>query len=69
MITKTENLTYKLKDINFQNGCLIDAESGEIVDLMLQLYAVFKNHPFELVAKSTIKEDVEITDLLNEVGE
>lgn len=68
MITKTENLTYKLKDVNFQDGHLVD-ENGEIIDLMLHLKTVFGDTVFELVAKSTNKQDLEISNLLGVDGE
>ena len=68
MITKTENLTYKLKDVNFQDGHLVD-ENGEIIDLISHLKAVFGDAFFELVAKSTNKEDIEISNVLGIDGE
>lgn len=56
MISKTTKIDYKLKKACFCNGNLIN-EDGEVIDLMRELYAVFKNECFDLSVSSTDKVD------------
>ena len=58
-IVKTIKTDYKLKDVCFDNGNLID-EDGEVIDLIKALAAIFGDEPFDISASSTDKVNYDL---------
>lgn len=59
-IIKTIKTDYKLKDVCFDNGNLIN-EDGEVIDLMKSLTLIFGEEPFDISATNTDKVNYDIT--------
>lgn len=63
-VIKTTKLDYKLKDVHFQDGHLVD-ENGEIVSLIEDMKTVFGLQDFTLTATLTTKTEYEVDKLVN----
>ena len=61
-VTKTTKLDYKLKDVHFQDGYLVD-ENGQVVNLVIDLLKIFAGQDFTLTATLTTKTEYEVDDL------
>lgn len=61
MIKKTVKVDYKLKDVHFEDGVLVD-ENGEVVDALKELETVFGTREFELSAKYQNVSEHEVED-------
>lgn len=59
LITKTEKIDYKLKNVCFDNTTLFD-ENGEVVDLIKELSTVFKDEYFDISVSSTNKANYDL---------
>ena len=64
MVIETKKVDYKLKDVKFQDGCLID-ENGEVIGLIEDLMKVFGESEFTLTATFTAKTEYNVSDLSN----
>ncbi len=62
MIIETKKVDYKLKDVRFEDGCLID-ENGEVISLIEDLMKVFNSSEFTLTATFTAKTEYNVSDL------
>lgn len=62
MIIKVEKTDMKLKDIKFENGVLIDSETGETISLVSDLARVFGDREFTLTATVTNKSEYDVDD-------
>ena len=62
MIIETKKVDYKLKDVRFEDGCLID-ENGEVISLIEDLMKVFNGSEFTLTATFTAKTEYNVSDL------
>lgn len=61
MITKTTKIDYKLKDVKFQDGVLID-ENGEVIDIAKNLETIYGDHEFTITATITSKKEYDVED-------
>ena len=61
-IIKTTKVDYKLKDVHFEDGVLID-ENGEVINLSEDLSTVFGNREFSIAASFQNKAEFEVSDL------
>lgn len=60
-IIKTTKVDYKLKDVYFENGTLVD-ENGEVISLVEDLSTIFGNRMFTLTASFQNKAEFEVED-------
>lgn len=67
-IIKTIKTDYKLKDVCFDNGNLIN-EDGEVVDLIKALTLIFGEEPFDISATNTDKVNYDLKYFESEENE
>lgn len=60
-ITKTTKVDYKLKDVSFDEGELIN-EDGEVIDLINDLQTIFKDKEFTLTVSVQNKNEYTVDD-------
>lgn len=56
---RTTNITGKYKAVSIVNGYLVDLETGEQIDLIEQLSAVYGEEPFALNTSNKVDVDIE----------
>ena len=62
MISVIKKVDMKLKKIKFDNGELIDVETGKIISLVEDLAKVFDDREFTITATVTSKKEYDVED-------
>lgn len=63
MIKKTKKVEYKLKDVKFENGMLVN-KYGELIDLINELKNIFDERPFVLNVTYQDVSEYEVNDFV-----
>ena len=60
-IIKTTKVDYRLRDVQFQDGVLVD-ENGEAIDIVKNLKTIYGDREFTITATVTSKKEYDVED-------